>query len=583
MNTRLVLVETLDDAMQLKRWLGERREFLGIDTETSGLSFWKEKLRTVQFGDPTAGWVVPFEAGGWGGLAREILAEYEGPVALQNAKFDAHFLQNHGLRLRWDRVHDTRIMSHLLDPDSPTGLKPSAERYVDPNARLGEQQLKTVMQKMRWGWGDVPLQHPAYWMYSALDPVFTARLAEVHLPRVMEKHREIYDLELAVQQVLFRAERTGIRFDPGYCRTTADEWALKEQELRRQAKERWDIDNVTADQQVMKKLVEEGVNLTKRTPKGESFSVDKEVLAGVDHPLAQLVLDVKRLHKWRTTYLEKLLEDADGDVIHCSVNQLGARTGRTSIVDPPLQTLPRDASIRDAFVAWDDEHDLLLVDYDNMEMRVFAHFCQDAGMIALFNSGRDFFTETSRQLHSDDSIEKKDPRRQTTKNACYAKIYGAGVHKFATTAGVDLNEAAKIYTGLDALYPMMSRFMQRVYNVVQQRALEEGEGYVITPAGRRHPVPTGMAYKSTNYLTQGFAADLFKRAMVRFDLAGLGDLFLLPVHDEGVFNLPHYDADALEAEIVSQMEDHSLSAPLTVDPTRTRRWGNAYPREAIAV
>lgn len=69
------------------------------------------------------------------------------------------------------------------------------------------------------------------------------------------------------------------------------------------------------------------VTLTVKTAKGE-FKVDKEVLASIDHPLAQLLLKYAKLEKYRSSYLAKMLVLQNPFKInyqHCN-----AETGRLS-------------------------------------------------------------------------------------------------------------------------------------------------------------------------------------------------------------------------------------------------------------
>lgn len=69
----LTLVDSLEEAMNFKRWLGERRPFLAIDTETGGFDWWRDRLRTVQFGDRHHGWCIEYHQ--WRGLIEEALTQ----------------------------------------------------------------------------------------------------------------------------------------------------------------------------------------------------------------------------------------------------------------------------------------------------------------------------------------------------------------------------------------------------------------------------------------------------------------------------------------------------------------------------
>lgn len=81
-HVNLKFLDSIDKAMEFKRWAGERREVLGVDTETTGLRPDSDRIRLIQFGDLNTGWAIPWAK--WGGVAMEILTAYEGPLVLHN-------------------------------------------------------------------------------------------------------------------------------------------------------------------------------------------------------------------------------------------------------------------------------------------------------------------------------------------------------------------------------------------------------------------------------------------------------------------------------------------------------------------
>src|ERR1017187_10834277 len=112
------LVESFEEAEAFMSWLGERRPVLACDTETEGLDWWQDAIKLCQFGDFETGWAIPWHL--WGGVAIDAIARYAGPITFHNAKFDVSMLSHNGAHIEWSRVHDTRVMSHLLDPNKPT-------------------------------------------------------------------------------------------------------------------------------------------------------------------------------------------------------------------------------------------------------------------------------------------------------------------------------------------------------------------------------------------------------------------------------------------------------------------------------
>src|SRR6185312_15096107 len=84
---QLNLVDDVETAFALIRWLGERRRFgISYDTETGGFNFMRDDLRLTQFGDENQAWAIPWER--WGGVTQEVFAKYDGPLILHNRPFD---------------------------------------------------------------------------------------------------------------------------------------------------------------------------------------------------------------------------------------------------------------------------------------------------------------------------------------------------------------------------------------------------------------------------------------------------------------------------------------------------------------
>jgi DNA polymerase-1 len=567
---KLTLVETLDELDDFRRWLSERRTVLGLDIETTGLSLAKDKIRTVQFGDGKAAWVLPYEE--WRGAIRQVLTDYEGSYVLQHAKFDAGFLIRDGLPFPWERAHDTMFMSHLTNSLGPKALKAAAAYYVDEKARSGQFSLGKAMRQGHWDYDTVPIGLPVYWGYGALDTALTALLAEELWPRI-QPYRQAYDLEMACERVLCEMELRGVRIDVAYCQS---EKVRLELELE-QALERLGDVNPSAPVQVIEALLAAGAPLTKRTQKGQ-LSVDDEVLqelAQAGYALANDVQQARWLRKVVSSYFENFLSFRSGDRLRPHINQLAARTGRMSVTEPALQTLPRARVVRDAFIPSED-HKLVLVDYDNQELRVAAHFSGDEGMLEAFSEGRDLHGESARRIFGEGYTTAQ---RATGKAAMFAKAYGAGPAKFALTTGLRPDEAAQVFHTLDEIYPGMARTMAEVTNRVRERAAGNEYGYIGLVDGRHLKVPADKAYMGFNYLIQGSCAVVLKQALVDLDLAGLGQFAVLPVHDEIVFDVPSDDVEEVVPLIKDVMTREDFKAPLTVGATVVDRWGEKYREE----
>ena len=292
--------------------------------------------------------------------------------------------------------------------------------------------------------------------------------------------------------------------------------------------------------------------------------------------LAYQVYARRKSEKIRSTYLDTFLEYVDENgFVHPRINQLGARTGRMSMERPALQTLPRGRVVRDCFIPREG-HGLISADFDGVEMRILAHFAQDKNFIDAMNSG-DIHLATARRVYQDDTIDKKDPRRQVAKSVGFAKIYGAGSDKIALTAGITAEGARDFLANYDTMFPGVKDFQAHVGKIVEQRKRDEGQAYVKTPIGRLQLSDKDRDYALVNSLIQGMAADVFKEALVRLDESDAGQYLMLPVHDEIIADVPMQDMEEIKDVIVKAMSDDRWAVPLTVGiDGPLERWGEKY-------
>lgn len=582
---KLHRIESLDEAFEMKRWLGERRpgQWVAVDTESTGLDWWRDDLRTVQFGDRHDGWCIEWDQ--WAGLVHELIGMYQGPVGYWNIKHDVHFLEHNGVNVNRARSYDGRAMAHLQNPWRPTALKKTAVRILGPWADFGQQQLKESMMRGGWDYRTVPIE--AMWEYAAFDTCITAQCIEELWPGIQQSYSEIYDLELASTMVLCDMERRGLMTDREWMVKHSDQWQENADKCA-VALRNFYIGNPASDRQVIQALQDTiGWTPIVFTEKG-NISLDKDVLAGISHPIADLVLEYRTNEKFQK-YVQQHLELAGPDGrLHCSVNPLGARTGRMSVSRPSMQNLPTgDDRIRGGFVA-EEEQVIISADYDQIEGRIFAHYSGDKNMIesirygdymtSLGYDGYDLHSMAARivfGIGSDQAVPKK--LRSQTKTVQFGKIYGSGIERFAANSGLTLDEARNVVGVYEEQFPETRKiggFQGRVTERLYQREKSDGEAFVLTAYGRKEPCWPSQAYKAVNYLIQGTAADVLKDRIVALSKTWVGQHMRLPVHDEILFSVPETAmVDAIQTIRQVMPERERFVVPLTVDVEAVRRWG----------
>lgn len=565
----VALVDSFDEAMEFKRWLGERRNVLAWDIETSGLDPFRDKVRLTQFGDARTGWAIPHDD--WRGLVREVMEKYDGPMVAHNMKFDSSFYAVEKIHVPRPRMHDTMTMLFLYDNLGPKALKPAGRLHLGGWAARGQEELKSAMKKGKWGWNDIPLNLDEFWTYSAMDTVVTAQLAEKIWPKI-QRWRTAYEREIAVTWVLLDMEMRGVRIDVDYCKDMYV-WLKGEHD---EICSRWPEINLHSSAQVADALKAEGVTLTSRTEKG-ALSLDDVVLESIDHPLAEDVLAARYRKKLFGTYFGPFLElEVDGR-IHPNIRPLGAeKHGRMSVGRPAMQGIPRTNAVRGAVIPSDDNK-LLLVDYEAQEMRMLVHYSQDAGLIQALRDEVDLHKYAASEIYGIPQDDVTKAQRTTAKWTGFSKVYGAGPPRIAATAGVPLDKAKEFLDRYDRKFPGVVRFQRKVAQAVRERERSDGHGWVETWGGRKLGVPQGKAYVAVNYIISGGCADLTKEAMVRMDRAGVGQYMILPIHDEVIFDVPEKELEEARATIRECMEYDDISVPLTTEQQVVDSWGDVYP------
>ena len=336
-NVKLHLIENTDDVREFIEWVKRPREYVGIDTETSGLSVTHDRIRLIQFGDENDGWAMGWED--WRGVAKhalEILIHSNCEFVLHNSMFDLrHISQDMKFPIRcwpWHRTHDTMMMAHIWDNDRPKGLKPLSARLVDPLASAMQKTLDEGMANNGWDWETVPINFPPYWMYGSLDPVLSVLILRRLKQEVIVRQPSLYDLEMGAIRVAAEAEETGCRIDLDYTRRTRDKLRTYAQQGRAYIREQWGVDNPSG-QRLFKYFRENGIYVPEKLTKTGQQCMDKEVMDAIDHPMADVIQNVKRAEKWSSAYLDNFLEFSIGDRIHPNINPTAARTARMCLPD----------------------------------------------------------------------------------------------------------------------------------------------------------------------------------------------------------------------------------------------------------
>jgi DNA polymerase-1 len=245
-----------------------------------------------------------------------------------------------------------------------------------------------------------------------------------------------------------------------------------------------------------------------------------------------------------------------------------------SVSRPSLQNIPRTRLARWAFTAAEGNR-LVLADFDQIEMRLLAHYAQEGAMIQAIRDGVDLHTFTAQRAYG--VAEPTRAQRQVAKSSNFAILYGAGAAKFSETAGIPIHEGQAFLNMYREAFPGVAAFTRGVRSVGQRRLFAEGEGYVTTWGGRRLPSNPDKLFTLVNYLIQGSARDVMGSRMLAMASAGLDEYMTLPVHDEVVMDVPAGLVEDVVETIARVMPDNdSFAVPISAGVDVVDRWGEKY-------
>ncbi|WP_232110008.1 DNA polymerase [Streptomyces buecherae] len=587
------VVESAEDLIAFRRFVETHGEFLGFDTETTGLDWWAEdfSVRLVQFGHATETYVLPVEADPEFGRAVVWALEYARFLIAHNGKFDLHVIERcYGVPMERlaPKLWDTQLLAHLVDPravkEGGPGLKLEelVKHYIDATAaeevkgsmRELAKKYKTTKDKI---WRLVDLWDEDYQRYAGMDPAWAYRLFGILYPLVPARSRArgLIGWEHRLAHVMGLVERTGYLVDGDYAQAQSDKLAADKAHWEEVARS-YGVENPNSNAQLAEALKGFGFELTKRTPKGQ-LAVDDSVLNSIDHPLAKAVLSAKKAGKWKVTWFDRALagRDAQGRV-HPSINSLYARSARMSITGSiPAQTFPAgDGYVRHSFLA-EEDHVTVTIDFGNMELRVMAAASGDPVMLDAFRNNADLHNLTAIAAFGPmPEGATKHPKRKAGKGTNFTVGFGGGWRAVSSQWGIPEEDAKAAVKAFWDTYKGVKAFADRL------SAEARKTGYIYTATGRKLPVDKGRPYAALNYYIQSSARDITARAILELHKAGYTPWIRLPVHDELVFSFPRERAAELAEKAARIMEFvfQGLLIPAEAE-IGERSWGSVLDLE----
>jgi DNA polymerase-1 len=575
------LVDTIAGVEALVEHLMKTKpEYLSVDTETKPVTEWlratdvpphvirryvKKNPNDIPFGisvsDDIDAWFITTCFGNF----KDLLLCEEITKIFHNAKYDQHMLQNIGLKVA-GKIYDTTILFKLFNENLLSfKLKDLAVKFIDIEANKWDIMKNNWMYEHKTNdWTVVPKELMGD--YGASDAWWTIRLFKEFLP-FMEQYglATLFETEAKVLATAYDIERKGFQVNRTYLKGLEPSFKA---DIEAQSAEIYEmagkVFKMGSAQQLYEFFKKLGVPESdiKYTDKGNpSFDKSQMERLSMKYDVCNKIVELKQSEKLLSTYVHNIINTLPvTDRTHCNINITEASTGRMSITDPALQTLPKkDKRIRSAFVPAPGKA-LFFFDLDQIEYRLFAHYSREVGLIDSIKKGWDVHRATAAIIYKKAYDDVTGSERDRGKTLNFALIYGVGLDHLADMLKVTKEDASRIKREYFMHLPNAKLFLNTVQDAIKTK------GYVKNYYGRRRRLSTQEAYKAPNALIQGCAADFIKSKIppVHELLRPTDSDLVNIVHDEVIAEISIPEIEMLVPKIKSLIDDlETFRVPIT--------------------
>ena len=529
-------IETKEEIETLFKKFDEAKEIV-VDIETSSLSPRTGNVLGVAIStQPNEGYYIHCEL-------VKLYKDYfhnlfkTKKCILHNAKFDMQFL-GYEFGFEFPDFEDTMLLHYCLEEAVGThGLKPLAMKYTDLGdyERELDEYKKTFARKNKikledFNYGMIPTEILA--PYACKDADGTFQLWNKFYP-IVKKSKEFSSLYSNILKpattALMRLEFNGGPIDMDSLAKLETEYqidieeCLAEIELHEDVKTFERLHNKTFNPNSTQQLQELFFKIIKLKPikKTETgaWSVDKEVLGELNHPLAKAILDLREKTKMLSTYITSIRAGADSDFrLRSGFNIHGTTSGRLSSSGVlNYQNIPRDnKDVKKLFKARPG-YKIVQGDLGTAEVYIAGALSNDKFLQRAFIEKLDFHSYVAKQIFNlpceiHEVKDKYPDKRQHAKAITFGIMYQAGPAKIAETANVSPTEAKSF----------IAKYFREAYalkSYIDDSNLQiENNGFIYSYFGRKrrlkeaHSTNRGVAQHAirsgVNFLVQSVASDI---------------------------------------------------------------------------
>lgn len=395
-----------------------------------------------------------------------------------------------------------------------------------------------------------------------------------------------YNIELPLLYVLYDMESAGFKINSKELLELSDKYTKELSELENSIQElAGEQFNVKSPKQLASILFDKLGLKAKFFHKKNSTNIDvlNELIS--EHPIVPLIIRYRKIQKLHSTYIEPYIElvKNSGDIIHTIFNQTLTATGRLSSSEPNLQNIPvRDDEgklLRKLFISRFDGGNIISADYNQIELRLLAHYSGDEKLVNAYKENKDIHTLTASQVFGVPESEVTPIQRRSAKAVNFGIIYGISDFGLSQNANLSRKEAKLYIEKYFATYPSVKEYMDSNVKFAHEN------GYIKTIMGRIRRIPeiNSNVYQTRqfgervamNMPLQGSASDIIKMAMIKLEeaLKNLKSKLILQIHDELIVDTCPGEESTVKQILKDCMENVvTLKVPLPVDINVGKTW-----------
>ena len=607
-----------------------KRNIVAFDVETTGLNTDVAEIFAFIFTWPDGSSEVHrvdtddlnHNQRGWNRL-QSIFADGSFAIVAHNYKFELAMLRRHNIFIHPNIVwHDTMLMSRILRNLWPThsldyapwilcGYPKDLDQKVDRQAKA---------RGSRWDLVDHGLMH----RYQIADGERTMLLFLTWIEE-FTKSKALYQdyiVEIELVRDTLDMEKFGIRLDWNESNTLITRLTNDLDKLNLEVYDYLgEYCNLNSDKQLIRLFYKKFKFPVTKLTKSKQPATDKEAIKalkdmGYDDPILDMTM------KWRTwstalSMIQGYQERASAEgIIYPTINSCQAKTRRQTGENPNMQNISKKEKLDNPFAVPARKcfrsrsgAIMLFVDYSGIEMRLMIDRAESQKMLDAMRRGehphiiaakifypeldlmdgiyQDAVYETCPYVKGFRSKAEDKMLYDASKNGHFSLGYGAAPIRVGKTLKF-VNpkiEGPLAYARYAEEFPEIAYLCRNVAHIIQE------QGYIDLPFGCRLFVQIAKAYSGLNYLIQGTAALILKRAEIM-----LAKYFrenwdnqirlVLPIHDELVIHYPRsllqYKEQVMYEASAIMVDMPEIQVPLEVEWKETKTTWDAAKGKDIS-